>query len=52
MFVVVLLCLSVDIMLVYNFNVVYIRMNYNDEKVCKNCMFYKILNLVDVNKYI
>lgn len=52
MFVVVLLCLSVDIMLVYNFNVVYIRMNYNDEKVGKNCMFYKILNLVDVNKYI
>lgn len=48
--VVVLLCLSMVIMLVYNVNVVYIRMNYNDEKVCKKRMFYKTLNLEDVNK--
>lgn len=44
------LCLSVDIMLAYNVNVVYIRMNHNDEKARKNCTFYKTLNPEDVNK--
>lgn len=46
------LCLSVDIMLAYNVNVVYIRMNHNDEKARKNCTFYKPLNPVDHVLYI
>lgn len=37
-------------MLAYNVNVVYIRMNHNDEKARKNCTFYKTLNPKGVNK--